>query len=346
MGTRRGFSSPYLLLMVTMVLWGSAFSSSKSVVEHLPHSVAALLRFGGGAVALLIAVQLFGKRGASVGVRNGWRAALAGVLGVFAYNSFFFWGLSLAPSLDGGILIPVMTPVLTSAFLLVVGKERASPGRLAGLGLGLVGAVIFFLGAGGSSAGDSTRLAGDALFLLSAVCWAAFTLAGPRVLAGIEPLRATTYATCAGAVLLGVLAAPELDSVRWSELPAGVWLNTAYLALGAAAVANLLYYRGVGAVGPANASLMMFCVPVVNTVCATVILGESFGALQGAGALVLLTGAVLAVTQGRWPRRTKAADDGSGPVDRPEYEAGSVPISHETATADDDAGLNRELPNS
>ncbi|MGO4422051.1 DMT family transporter, partial [Streptomyces sp. MCAF7] len=175
MASKQGLSGPYALLGVTMVLWGSAFSSSKSVVDHMPHTVAALMRFGGGALALLLALRVSGgRRRTEVAARHGWRAALAGVLGVFAYNACFFWGLSLAPSLDAGILIPVMSPVLTSAFLLAVRRERASAARIAGLGTGLAGAVVFFLGAGGTSSGDgdSTRLAGDALFLLSAVCWA------------------------------------------------------------------------------------------------------------------------------------------------------------------------------
>jgi hypothetical protein len=108
-------------------------------------------------------------------------------------------------------------------------------------------------------------------------------------------------------VLLGIIAAPDLVDLAWRELPAGVWLNIAFLAIGAAAVANLLYYRGVKTVGPARASLMMFNVPVINTLCATLLLGESFGRLQGAGALVLGLGAVLAVTQGRLPRRSAHA---------------------------------------
>ncbi|MFE2448571.1 EamA family transporter [Streptomyces sp. NPDC059426] len=118
MPENKGWKSPYLLLTVTMLLWGSAFSSSKSVVAQMPHTVAALLRFGGGAIALLAAVALFGRPAAPASARGGGRAALAGLLGVFAYNGFFFWGLSLAPSLDAGILIPVLSPVLTSAFLL------------------------------------------------------------------------------------------------------------------------------------------------------------------------------------------------------------------------------------
>ncbi len=303
METEKGMGSPYLSLLVTMVLWGSAFSSSESVVEHVPPAAAAFLRFGGGALALMAASALFGARSVKAPARAGRRAVTAGVLGVFAYNGFFFWGLSLAPALDAGILIPVMSPVLTGSFLLLTGREKAPTARLAGLALGLAGAVIFFLGAGGGTHEGSNRIAGDALFLLSAVCWAAFTLVGPKVMAGVEPLRATTYATCAGAVLLGLLAAPDLPGVRWGALPVGVWLNVAYLAVGAAAVANLLYYRGVAAVGPASASLMMFTVPVVNTLCATILLGETFGALQGVGALVLLCGAVLAVTSGRLPWR-------------------------------------------
>ncbi|MFT2015403.1 DMT family transporter [Streptomyces sp. 796.1] len=289
--------------MTTMVLWGGSFSSSKAVVDEVPHTVGAFLRFGGGAIALVAAVWLFDRREAPVPARSAWLAGAAGVLGVFAYNGFFFWGLSLAPSLDAGILVPVMSPVLTSSFLLLSGRERANWPRVAGLGLGLTGAAVFFLGAGGSGGGGSDRLWGDFLFLLSAVCWASYTLVGPRVMAGIAPLRATTYATCAGAVLLAALAAPDLADTDWSALPASLWLNAVYLAVGAAAVANLLYYRGVGEVGPGRASLMMFNVPVINTLCATLLLDESLGWLQGVGAVVLLAGAALAVTQGKRPRR-------------------------------------------
>ncbi|MFD0634701.1 DMT family transporter [Catenulispora yoronensis] len=291
-----------------MMLWGGAFASSKSVVDQVPHTVAATLRFGGGAIALLVTVGVTrGRRlgassslGASVTVRAGARAAAAGVLGVFAYNGFFFWGLSLAPSLDGGILIPVMSPVLTTAFQLVSGREVVSRRRLVGFGLGLSGAAVYLVGAGGAGGvggaggAGADRLAGDALYLLSAVCWVAFTLAAPKVLADIEPLTAMTCATCAGAVLLGVLALPDVGQVQWGALPSQVWLNVVYLAVGATAIANVFYYRGISAVGPASASLMMFLVPAINTLCGTVFLGESFTPLQGVGAAALLVGAALA----------------------------------------------------
>ncbi|MFG6192622.1 DMT family transporter [Nonomuraea sp. JJY05] len=299
---------PYLLLVTTMLLWGSGFSASKVIVDHLPHSVVATLRFGGGALALLVALRLFRQAGERrrTTARDWVRAAGAGVLGVFVYNVLFFWGLSLAPAIDGSTIVPVMSPVLTTSFLLVMGRERASAARVAGLATGAIGAVVFFVGSGGEAGAGQGRLAGDLLFLLSACCWAAFTLTGRRVLAGIDPLKATTYATVSGAVLLAIYSAPSAAEVAWHDVPAYVWLNVIFVALGPTAVANLLYYRGIRDVGPASASIMMFVVPVVGTACSALFLGESFGTVQAAGAAVLLAGAVLAVTQGKLPVRRRA----------------------------------------
>lgn len=311
-----GGTSPYLLLSATMVLWGSGFASSKSLVDHMPHTVAAVLRFGGGAIFLLVALRLFGQRGARTSPRDMIRAAVAGLLGVFVYNFFFFWGLALAPSMDGSTVIPVMSPVLTTGFLLLTGREKASVVRTVGLVVGVVGAAVFLIGAGVS--GDGTdRLLGNVMFFLSAASWAGYTLLGKRVLTGIDPLKATTYATVAGSVLLVLYAAPSYGDVDWDGLSVPLWLNAVYLAIGPTAIAYLFYYRGVRAVGPSSASIMMFLVPVTGLVTSAVFLGESFGAVQAAGAAVLLTGAVLAVTQGRLPRRRRGASAPAEPTPTP-----------------------------
>jgi drug/metabolite transporter (DMT)-like permease len=299
-----GTRSPYLLLVATMLFWGSGFSSSEVLVDHMPHAVAALLRFGGGAVALLVMLPFLSRSGRT-SARNWSRAALAGFVEVFAYNVFFFWGLSLAPAVDGSMIVPVMSPILTTSVMVLSRKETASTPRVVGLSTGLAGAVIFFVGTGSASGGNDRSL-GDLLFLLSAACWAAYTVYGARILGGMEPLKATTYAMLAGAILLGCYAAPNANDVHWGELPASVWLNAVYVAIGPTAVAYLFYYRGVRAVGPSAAATMMFLVPVIGTFCSVVFLNESFGTLQAVGAVVLLVGAFLAVTEGRVLGRRQA----------------------------------------
>jgi drug/metabolite transporter (DMT)-like permease len=283
-----------------MAFFGSAFASSKVVVGELPHQVAATLRFGGGAVILALFLLTVGRRRAPITRAAAVRAGLVGLLGVFAYNVFFFWGLSLAPSLDGTIIVPVMSPVLTTAFLVVTGKERASVARNIGLVVAVAGAALFFVSVGGVGGQlTGSRLAGDLIYLLGAVCWAAYTIVSKKVLVGVDPLRATAYGTSVGALALLAVATPSLPDVDWNAVSGVAWANVVYLAVGPTALAYLFYSRGLSVVAPSTATIMMFAVPVFGTVCSTLFLDESFTAGQLVGSIVTIVGALLAVTQGR-----------------------------------------------
>ncbi|QNP75530.1 DMT family transporter [Streptomyces roseirectus] len=289
------------MLTLNMALWGSAFPLSKAAVEDVPHQVAALLRFGFGGLAML--TWLLATRGRiSLGRGDLARAATAGALGVFGYNALFFWGLSLAPSIDGSIIVPVFAPVLTIAFTVLIQRERTSAARATGLALGIGGAVVFLLGVGGLADGD--RLLGDLIYLAAAVSWSAYTLVSKRMLTG-DPVQATALATLSGSVMLAVMALPAVPTVAWGSLSGNFWLVVAYLAIGPTAVAYVFYYRGVRAVGPATASVMMFLSPVFGAGGAVLFLDEGMSWTQGAGALLMLAGALLAVS-GRWlPRLRK-----------------------------------------
>ncbi|GAA5185957.1 DMT family transporter [Rugosimonospora acidiphila] len=295
-GSRTG-AGPYLYLMATMLLFGTAFTSSKVVVGQVPHDVAAMLRFGGGAVILL--ALLLARPGST---RFSWRelcvAGGVGLVGVFAYNTFFFWGLSLAPATDGSIIVPVLSPILTILAFLLTGREAASAARVAGLVLGLAGAVVFFVGIGAGGLTGS-RLLGDLGYLLAAGCWAAYSIASKKVLAGMEPLRATAYSTGVGALALALVASPSLSTMDWSAVRTSTWANVAFLAIGPTAIAYLFYYRGLRSVSPVTATITMFSVPVFGTISSVLFLGEPFTVVQIVGALITIVGALLAVTQGR-----------------------------------------------
>ncbi|WP_196812156.1 DMT family transporter [Nocardia sp. CNY236] len=299
--------SGYPYLLTTMVLFGSAYASSKVVVGEMPHQLAAALRFAGGAGVLALLLLIVGRNRTPISRAMAIRAGLVGLIGVFAYNVFFFWGLSLAPSLDGAIIIPVISPVLTTAFLVVTGRESTSLPRIVGLIIAVCGAALFFVGAG--SAGgqlSGSRLAGDLIYLGSAVCWAVYTIVSKRVLVGVDPLRSAAYGTSVGAVVLLIVAAPHLPSTDWGAVTVAGWANLVYLAVGPTAVALLCYARGLSVVAPSTATIMMFAVPVSGAVCSALFLGESFTTGQLVGSLVTVAGALLAVTHGQLlPSRTR-----------------------------------------
>ncbi|MEU5543941.1 DMT family transporter [Streptomyces sioyaensis] len=294
-------------LLFTMVLWGSAFPSSKYATEHVPHEVAVLFRFGGGAIVLLI-ISLFRRSQPTPKPKDILGACLAGVVGVCGYNSLFFWGVTMAPASDGSVIFPALTPVITAVVLIMSRRESARPTRILGLVLGVGGAALFFVTTNAHSAPGSDRLMGDTIFLVGAAVWSTYTLLNRRLVAGMDPLQAVTYSTVAGSIALGAMAAPHFGSVDWGALSGGFWGNAVYLAIGPTAVAYLLYVRGIRDVGASAASVMMFAVPLFGTVFSFLSLGESFTLSQGAAAVVMVGGALLAVISGQKSAAAQSAD--------------------------------------
>lgn len=285
-----------LFLLTTMVLFGSAFTSSKVTVQYFPHEVAALLRFGGGAIFLGIIAAWRRHVGVASPLdgRGVLAAAATGLLGVFGYNAFFFLGLSMAPSIDGSAIVPVLSPVLTVAILGLAGVERIRQRVVVGLTLGIVGVAVFIGSSAATASGGltGTRALGDLVFLAGALCWALYTISSKKLLAGKDPVEATTWATIAGTGGLLLLAAPELpEGLASTSLVA--WLNVAYLAAGPTALAYLCYARGLSKSSPTTATIMMLTVPLFSFVTAYAFLGERFSAWGIAGVTLMFAGAMV-----------------------------------------------------
>ena len=295
----------YLPLVLTMVFWGSSFATSKITVGAVPAPLAAALRFVGGAVILLAVVLATGQ---SVRLdRRGWSmVGLLGLLGVFGYNILFFLALTMAPASDGSMIVPVLSPVVTTVITAVLGRDRLPRRRWAGLAFAAAGAIVFFVGTPTDGAAPH-RILGDLVFVAAAVVWSAYTICGRPVLRRFPPLPVTAYACVVGAVLLACAAIPTLGHVRAADLTGEFWLVEIYLMVFPTAVAFPLFYRGVRGLGPARAATMMFLVPVFGLVLAFVLLGETVSVVQGVGSAAMLAGAWLAVTE---PRAKMTSDSG------------------------------------
>ncbi|WP_168211364.1 DMT family transporter [Actinosynnema sp. ALI-1.44] len=291
----------YLMLVLVMAFWGSAFALSKVAVHDVPPQVASFFRFGLGAVVLLVLHSVLVRK-RTAGKDLGKIAGL-GMVGMFAYNSCFFLALSLAPSADGSVIIPVSSPVITVAVTALMGRRRLTVRAVSGLGIAVAGAAVFFAGITG---GGSGRILGDLLFLAAACCWATYTICGVPLLGRLPALTVTTFAAAAGALGLGALAVPFFGGIDWSALDAGFWLNQAYLATLPTALAYVMYYQAVGRVGPATASSAMFLVPVFGLLGSWIVLGESITPVQAVGAAGMLAGAWLATVGGAVRKRHPA----------------------------------------
>ncbi|UFJ40836.1 DMT family transporter [Brevibacillus humidisoli] len=290
--TTRGI---YLVLLLVPLFWGGSFGASKHVVTEIPPFTTAAIRFG--IASVLLAIWLTAVRGWDWQViRRRWIGLLVlSLTGVFAYNFFFFLGLSYTSATNGALVVAINPVFMTLIAVLFLGE--AWSGRL-GLGvlLSLTGVLLVITGGSWETLLNFSFNKGDLLLFGAVASWVAYGIAGKIVMRGVSPLLTTTVTTIAGTLLLAVSAWFEGG---WSRVPglSGQSIGELlYIGVFATVIAFVLWNEGVHRIGASKASAYINLVPINAMWTAALFYGESVSWAQLIG-MVLVIGGVLLTSQ-------------------------------------------------
>jgi drug/metabolite transporter (DMT)-like permease len=289
----RGHAAVYGKLVLVALIWGGTFIAGRVATLEVAPASAALWRYVIACVAVGVAHGVLEGWLPRLSARQWLGVTLLGATGVAAYNLCFMIGLQTVPA-SRAALIVALNPAVTFVGAIALFGERLSPLRAAGVALALTGAAIvighgnpFSLFTGGVGMGD-------AIIFGCVLSWSTYTLIGKRILVGLSPLAATTYASFTGTVLLALVAlwlpAPVSAGVAPPQVSAAAWLALLFLGVFGTAVAFVWFYDGVRALGPARASVFINLVPVAAVLLGFALLNESLEWSMLAGGLLVVCG--------------------------------------------------------
>ncbi|HEU5440959.1 MAG TPA: DMT family transporter [Ktedonobacterales bacterium] len=304
--------------LLASCLWGGMYVVSRASFGSIPPVTLAALRVVIGGLALAIALRLTASASPSPRTERGsggedplpWRRAdhlRAFVCGVLVAGCILtqFLGTDLASAHDGALLTTITPVFIVPLAWLLLGERphaRVALGMLVALG-GLVLVVATQPGASTASGSQGSLLFGDALLLLSALCWALFTVVGTPLTRRFSALAASTAACLWSIPLLLPLVPIELALRGPHATPIaftpGSIAAVLYLGLGATALAWWLWYRGVARLPAGIAAVFFFAQPLVGGLLSGLLLHEPLPSGFWLGGLVLAAGILLV----SWPRR-------------------------------------------
>jgi drug/metabolite transporter, DME family len=128
--------------------------------------------------------------------------------------------------------------------------------------------------------------------LLSGLTYGLYSIFGRPVAGRLEPSVILSYALFFGASLLVVTAIPTLDTL--AGLPAGSYALLLMLAVVHTTLGFALYTFGLGRLGAGRAAIVATIEPVVAVALGTVLLAEDLTLPKVVGAILVISGAVLA----------------------------------------------------
>ena len=248
-----------------------------------------VVRFGLAALVLLAVATVSGE------LFRLDRRAVAAALGMGAFGYAVQAGLYLAAvsRVDASqvALVFCIYPVLVMVMAIVTRRERASARRTAALAMALAGIVFVLNGA----TGGAFDVLGALLSLGSAVVYTGYILIGDRVAADVPPVPLTAL-VCSGAFVSCVVGT-TLSGGADLGFGARGWFWLGLLVAISTVASILLFFAGLGRVGPTVASLLSILEPVVTVVAAALVFSESLTASQALGGVLVLAAVVVV----QWP---------------------------------------------
>ena len=208
---------------------------------------------------------------------------LLGALGYTAQSFCFFSALNHL-TVGLAVLLLYLHPALVLLAGAALGRQRLTPRKAALAAASFAGILLTVRG---DLAGTPVGLA---FGIGAALIYTNYILVGEHLTPRTGVIPAATVIVLSAAVMfcLGTL----VEGVRWPGTTGG-WLAVAGIAVLGTALATVTFFAGVQRIGAGDAATLSTLEPVVALVLAFVFLGEQLGAVQLAGAVLVIASAAL-----------------------------------------------------
>ncbi len=264
----------YLSIIVTLLIWASFFLSLKGGANSdLTPADIALTRF---LIPALVLLPLMWKaRSTIVAVPNRYLAGMFVGCGL-PYLLVAGTAMQFVPVSHGSALVPGTLPLFVTGIAVLFFKQPLSRHRVVGLGLVLLG-ILLFLGSSLTSFNfEYTK--GHLLFLCGSLMWATFTISA-RV-ANLNALVSAGFISFGSTLLLLVLIMTGTLPSHLMDTPISQWpvtelaVHSAVQGVGAGLIAAFTYLYAVNTLGAERSAAFGSATPAVATLLAIPLFNE------------------------------------------------------------------------
>lgn len=275
--------------ILTAVIWGTTFISTKVLLEDFEPIAVLIYRFIIAYVALSIIKP---KPLAFESLKKEFWYFLAGLLGVTIY--FLFENIGLTYTLASNASVIVSTAPLFTALLVFIFLKNEKPKKYFFIGFLFAMSGIALISFQGTSTLE-LHVIGDLLALGAAIVWAFYSV----ILKKHVDMSKQMIEVTKRIIFYGILTMLPFGAVYGAKLDlnklfSGVNLgNFLYLGIGASAICYVTWNYSLEVLGALKASLYIYLVPVVAIITSVVVLGEPFTLTVAVGVVLTLAGLLI-----------------------------------------------------
>ena len=279
----------FVLLLQSLISSGTHIIA-KAVVKDIDPFTLTMLR-SAIATVILAAVMLVRKQPLAIEPRH-FRSMLTLSIVAIPVNQFLFLTAMRYTTPSNAALLYSMTPVIVLLIVSFSRKERLSKTKAAGILIAFGGALSIIFEHGIDFHSEYTF--GNILLALAVISWAWYTVAGRPMV-----LRYGAFPTIAMTIMLGTVVYTPIGITQtlrfnYAAISWAHWGGVLYLSVGTSVVSYYLWYFALGRTEASKVAIFTYLQPVLTTLLAVILLGQSISATFVIGGLIAVAGVVLA----------------------------------------------------
>ncbi len=255
----------HLALLTANIIYGANYSIMKEVMPaYIQPFAFVLMRVGSALFLFWIVSSLFVKE--KIDKSDFPRIALLGFFGVALNQLLFLKGLSLTSPINASIIM-VSNPIIVLLAAAVVLNEKISLSKIAGITLGIAGALLLLLFNKTFSLGSET-IAGDILILINSASWAIYIILVKPLLKKYNTFTIVKWVFLFGFIYVLPFGFSEFKQINWTAMPSNIWWDILFVVLASTFFAYILNTYALRALSPAVVSIYIYLQPFLAALIA------------------------------------------------------------------------------
>jgi drug/metabolite transporter (DMT)-like permease len=286
--------SGVIAAILSSALGGASIVATRSLISACDPLTIGAFRFGVGFAVMAPMAMIQGSKWPP---REDWLGAAAlGLLFFAAFPILFNASLAFTSAARGALALSTL-PLLTLLVGAILGVERLTLRKTAGVLIAMAGVAIALLSSLETAPPDAWR--GDLLMIAAAFCMALYSVCSRAFIRRSGPIAFSTMGMGVGAVCLIVLSGWRGGFASVSAFGAPQWLAVVYLGFIGGAATFFLWAFALARTTPTRVAISVTVNPIAASLLGAALLGEPIGLNIVFGLAVVFVGILVATTAGR-----------------------------------------------
>ena len=276
----------YTLLIFASISWAGSFIAVRLTYQEIPPFMLGFLRFV-IATPVMFLILFVLKKPLFIPIRKLPQLIVLALTGVTLLYMFQFTGVSLTSASMGGVLINTNV-LFISLFSALFLHERFTKGKLLGIIISFIGVIFVFFGQMNPETitYSNSFFLGSIMVILSAICWAVYSIVGKHMLKKEDPLVVNAHAFLLGTLFFFPFVYSDMSAVVAKISISGI-IAVLYLGLFCSVFAYIAWYFALSKSEAAESAVFLNLIPLF-TILFSMFIGElpTQLFLLGAGCIV------------------------------------------------------------